>query len=228
MVFRKIDPGIKWRTIELLEDGWGEDEIILALNVSRDSIRRWTAYAEQHGSVVPPHPHQGRPRLLNATIIEDMRSLLLDLPSLYLDEIVAWLAVVHDISISVGALHNTLSAIGLIYKRLHKSAAQRDPALCAMWRATTTLNYAAAQYVFIDESSFDGRNLERDYGRAAVGQRANEVMPHERGQRYSLLPALTLDGYIATRVVSGSVNGLEFYDFVARDLVCSELILSAF
>ncbi|KAH7917678.1 hypothetical protein BV22DRAFT_990679, partial [Leucogyrophana mollusca] len=30
--------------------------------------------------------------------------------------------------------------------------------------------------------------------------------------RYSILPALSLDGYIALRVVEGAVNSIEFYD----------------
>ncbi|TRM55320.1 hypothetical protein BD626DRAFT_381891, partial [Schizophyllum amplum] len=36
--------------------------------------------------------------------------------------------------------------------------------------------------------------------------------------RYSILPALTLDGYIACRVVKGSVDGEEFLDFVLNDI----------
>ena len=41
----------------------------------------------------------------------------------------------------------------------------------------------------------------------------------DRGVRYSILPALTVEGYIAVRVVEGSINGEEFFDFVVNDLV---------
>ncbi|KAI4518010.1 hypothetical protein K523DRAFT_223592, partial [Schizophyllum commune Tattone D] len=37
--------------------------------------------------------------------------------------------------------------------------------------------------------------------------------------RYSILPALTLDGYIACRVVEGSVDGDEFFDFIITDVL---------
>ncbi|KAL1684457.1 hypothetical protein GGG16DRAFT_25050, partial [Schizophyllum commune] len=37
--------------------------------------------------------------------------------------------------------------------------------------------------------------------------------------RYSILPALTLDGYIACRVVEGSVDGEEFFDFIITDVL---------
>ncbi|KZS87010.1 hypothetical protein SISNIDRAFT_393689, partial [Sistotremastrum niveocremeum HHB9708] len=36
--------------------------------------------------------------------------------------------------------------------------------------------------------------------------------------RYSILPALTTDGFIATRIVPGSVDGAEFFDFVVGEL----------
>ncbi|KZP11984.1 hypothetical protein FIBSPDRAFT_679679, partial [Athelia psychrophila] len=36
--------------------------------------------------------------------------------------------------------------------------------------------------------------------------------------RYSVLPALTIDGYAAVRVVEGSVDSVEFFDFVLNDL----------
>ncbi|KAJ3728262.1 hypothetical protein C8R42DRAFT_537547, partial [Lentinula raphanica] len=52
--------------------------------------------------------------------------------------------------------------------------------------------------------------------------------------RWSILPALTLDGYIALRVVEDSVDSTELYDFVLYDLLpkmnpwpgrCSVLIM---
>ncbi len=41
-----------------------------------------------------------------------------------------------------------------------------------------------------------------------------------RGIRYSIVAAISLDGYIATRVVEGSVDGLEFLDFIIEEVVC--------
>ena len=39
------------------------------------------------------------------------------------------------------------------------------------------------------------------------------------GIRYSALPALSLDGYMAVRVVEGSIDGAKFYDFFVNDVV---------
>ena len=57
------------------------------------------------------------------------------------------------------------------------------------------------------------------YGRSLRGERPviHELL--NRGTRYSILPAITVNGYIAVRVIEGSVDGAEFFDFVLNDLV---------
>ncbi|KZV70238.1 hypothetical protein PENSPDRAFT_543418, partial [Peniophora sp. CONT] len=37
--------------------------------------------------------------------------------------------------------------------------------------------------------------------------------------RYSLVGGLAVDGFVATRVVEGSVNGPEFFDFIVEDIL---------
>jgi len=58
-----------------------------------------------------------------------------------------------------------------------------------------------------------------DNGRAYRGQAPVDVVSLNRGIRYSILPALTVDGYMAVRAVEGSIEGAEFYDFVLNDVV---------
>ncbi|KAF8227720.1 hypothetical protein L208DRAFT_1102512, partial [Tricholoma matsutake] len=52
------------------------------------------------------------------------------------------------------------------------------------------------------------------YGRAPSGEDHFVEVTLDRGICYSILPALTIDGYLAVRVVEGSIDGMEFYDFV--------------
>ena len=73
--------------------------------------------------------------------------------------------------------------------------------------------------VILDESSKDDRTLIRKYGCALHGNDPVLTVSLDRGKHYSILPALTLDGYIAIWVVKGSINGEEFFDFVVNDLV---------
>ena len=80
--------------------------------------------------------------------------------------------------------------------------------------------YTAEQMVILDESSKDNRTMIRKYGCAVSGNDPLLTVSLDRGIRYSILPALTLDGYIAVRAVEGSINGEEFFDFIVNDLVC--------
>ena len=145
--------------------------------------------------------------------------MLIESPSLLLDEIGEWLAIYHDQPISTTALYDNLKDLGLTYKCLKRIAAEQDDAYCADWLHNMTSNYTADQLVFLDESSKDDRAILRRYGWAIKGQHAIENVSLNRGIRYSILPALTVDGYMAVRVVKGSIDGAEFFDFILNDVV---------
>jgi transposase len=203
----------------LLEEGWEIDQITTALGVHSKSIERWQHNYENHGSVDPSTPLRGRRRLLSSDIAEELHEMLIESPSLLLDEIGEWLAIYHDQPISTTALHDNLKDLGLTYKRLKRIAAERDDAYRADWLHNMTSNYEANQLVFLDEPSKDDRVILRRYGWAIQGQPAIKNVSLNRGIRYSVLPALTIDGYMAVRAVEGSIDGAEFYDFVLNDVV---------
>lgn len=79
--------------------------------------------------------------------------------------------------------------------------------------------------VFIDESSKDERTIYRHYGRSIRGERASLSAPFRQGDRFSIVAALALEGYIAQRIVEGSVDGGEFFDFIT-EVVCIIFFLS--
>ncbi|KAJ3964498.1 hypothetical protein EV361DRAFT_759430, partial [Lentinula raphanica] len=59
---------------------------------------------------------------------------------------------------------------------------------------------------FVDETSKDDRTIYRHYGRAVSGQRATISANFVRGDRYSIVAAMSTEGYEAVQVVPGSVN----------------------
>ncbi|KAK0433133.1 uncharacterized protein EV420DRAFT_1243331, partial [Desarmillaria tabescens] len=201
MVYRSISRDIKERALVLLRDGWELDDVVEALGVHSRSIERWLDNYEQYGSVIPTRYPQGRPRRLSTLISQELSLLIQESPSLFLDEIVEWLALMHDQPMPLSTLCDNLEDLGLRRKVLRRIALQRDEGLRTAWMDRILRIFTAEQMVFIDES---------------------------------ILPALTLDGYIALRVVPGSVDGDELYDFVLYDLLprmnafpapCSVLIL---
>jgi transposase len=219
MVYRRISPDMKQRSLQLIDEGWEMEDIANVLGVASKSIKRWTDNYDMHGRVDPPSVLRGRPRILNSEAISDLHELIRETPTLFLDEIGEWLALYHDQPISTTALHDNLRELGLTHKILRKAAAERDDQARAEWLIHITSNYTARQMVVLDESSKDGRTILRKYGRALSGQDPFLELSFDRGIRYSILPALTLDGYIAVRVVEGSIDGAEFYDFVVNDVV---------
>src|ERR1700728_934163 len=104
MVNRRISKDIKETALVLWDVGWEMDDICSALAISRSSVYRWQSILNEHGSVNrPPSPLRGRPRILTRALLAACQTLYQE-ESLYLDEIVTWLALTHDIVISVSTL----------------------------------------------------------------------------------------------------------------------------
>ena len=72
--------------------------------------------------------------------------------------------------------------------------------------------------IFTDEAARNRRASEWTKGWALVGRRCVQRRHFIRGQRYSILPILTLDGIIAYDIIPGSVNSERFMEFL-RELV---------
>ena len=60
---------------------------------------------------------------------------------------------------------------------------------------------------------------QRNYGYAPKGQRARSKVTTRQAPNLSLLPALTVDGYIVCNVYEGSVNQNVFAEFIEHDLL---------
>ena len=106
-----------------------------------------------------------------------------------------------------------------MHKHLKRAAAEHDNAYRTEWIINMTMNYMADQLVFLDKSSKDDHVVLRQYGHALSGQDTVQHVSLNRGVRYSILPALSLDGYMAVRVIKGSIDGAEFHDFVVNEAV---------
>ena len=148
MVYRYISPDMKRRALFLIQNGRSMEDIVEALGVSSRSVTRWEDNYEDYGCVNRPSAIRGRPRTLDTFMTEDLRQLIDETPSLFLDEIGEWLAIYHDQPISTTALHMNLQDLGLTRKRLRRIAAERDEIARAEWRHEIAVNYTADQMVF--------------------------------------------------------------------------------
>ena len=209
----------------LIEQGWGLEEIVEALGVSSKSITRLEHNYKEYGWVDPQTVLRGRPRILTTAMTEDLREMINETPSLFLDEISEWFALYHGQPISTTAMHDNLHDLGLTYKLLRRVAAECDNVACAEWLHEIAVSYTADQMVFLDEASKDKHVSLCRFSHALSGEAAEDCVMLDRGIRYSILPALTVDGYMAVRVVEGSIDRAEFYDFVVNDVVSHVFLL---
>ena len=82
------------------------------------------------------------------------------------------------------------------------------------YKRNILVHYRPEQLVFADESHFNRLTLRRPYAWAKRGDRASRYEFQFRGSKYSILPALSLDGILHLEVVENAVTGAAFRRFV--------------
>jgi len=92
-------------------------------------------------------------------------------------------------------------------------ARERSQELRDEWKARLT-QWKPEQLIFVDESAANERTADRKYGWATKGAKAFAKISMKRSEKWSILPAYTLDGFIAWDVVQGSYNKQLFNDFI--------------
>jgi transposase len=202
MVFRHISEDLKERATILAAQGWLPEDIWQIFGISKRSLERWQRNLRQYGTVIRPlHRPVGRPRTVNRRVANEVIALVRESPDIYIREIQEWLAIGHDIGLSRASVSRLLSDCNLTYKRLRKTAAERDEAERQTWRDDIQRHLRADQCVCVDETSRDDRVVFRLSGHAPSGERAVIPANFGHGLRFSFVASLTIDGYIARRVV---------------------------
>ena len=74
--------------------------------------------------------------------------------------------------------------------------------------------------IFIDEAIYNRRVLAWSKGWLLVGRRYVQRQHFICGQRFSILPILTLDGIITYNIILGSINLERFVQFLCKLVVC--------
>ena len=95
-----------------------------------------------------------------------------------------------------------------------KIATERNELLRAEFQLRIS-KYRADQLVFVDETAKDDRTTFRHFGYSLKGRRARKQTQFVRNTRYSILPALGIDGFFACEVVEGMYIML----FISKSIV---------
>jgi len=84
---------------------------------------------------------------------------------------------------------------------------------------TVGSHFQPEQLIFLDESAKDERTPCRQYGYSPRNKRAIKKVVYIRGTRYTILPAMSLDGIIALDIMQGSCNKERFFNFILAKVV---------
>ena len=213
---------LKARIPVLALKGYSVQKICSLLGIKKSLVYQTLKYHRVYG--VPHNLHRrkpGRPRVLSPQDLKFVVSLLKQRHTIYLDEIQEELQSRRQTSVSLPTIMRALHRMDFTHKVISAGAIERNDLLRAVY-----MNRIADEVpdpnmlMFIDESARNRRSSPRNMGWSRTGLRCVQRRFFVRGQRYSLVPVLTLDGIITYDIMPGSVTSARFLQFL-RELVVS-------
>jgi hypothetical protein len=127
----------------------------------------------------------------------------------------------HGTDVSLATIFRTLQQLHFTRKGVSARAWERNDAdREAFWSTIADLVTNPDQVMFTDESSRDRRTSGWTKGWSLKGTRCTSRQFFIHGERYSILPIMSMDGIITYDIIPGSVTSEEFLIFL-RDMVVS-------
>lgn len=146
---------------------------------------------------------------------EHKRSWLVQLyektPILYHEEASALFFKEFQMTISSSSISVILHQAGLTWKILEQRAIQiKNNDIVRFCREMRSIRWLHENLVFLDEISFDGKDLQRKHGYGIRGQRLIHRAEFTRGSRVSALCFLGVNGIINTYTTEGTFTRRKF------------------
>jgi transposase len=202
------------------EQGLSIKKICELLGIKKSLAYQTLVYSRTYGLHYNPYAYRsGRRRHLSATDVNFVYNILQRRHCSYLVEIQAELAVERGVSVSIPTLLRTLRHLHCSHKCVSVHALERNDLQCsAFMNRIADVAPDPEMLMFVDEAAQNKKTSGRKMGWSLVGTRCIQRRCFVCGQRYSILPILTLDGIITHNVIEGSVTTETFVMFL-RELV---------
>lgn len=217
---RRLEANTLQNVLQQIADNRNNSEIFRATGCSRDCIIKIRRNLKQWGTPYPPRTQRlGRPATLRSFQRRRFQEFLRDRPGAYLEEMKIWLFDEFDISTSTGTIYRELTAMRWSRKIAIKQAREQSDALRRVFRARVAQNYTAAQIVALDESACNERTGDRKYGWSPINSSVKLSYSFKRSERWSLLPAMTVDGYLSFTIFQGAITAEILMDFLEHQVL---------
>jgi DDE superfamily endonuclease len=213
----------RWRIVSLiLVYDIGVDYLSDIFGPSVRTIKRWYALFLRLGDV-----HEVRERKRSSRwppeVVEAVGVYCKEHPTFYLDELQGFMKqrFPQVVNVSLSSICRALRFdLKLSRKVITKRAMESMPAEIQNYKEKLSQFYSyPEQLVFVDETSKDGRDSYRKYGRSAVNQRCTVRRSYGRGSRVSVLAALDCTGFIAWRSTDGTFTRGVFHDAMVESII---------
>ncbi len=211
---------LRWRIVWQSEAmGLSATRVAENLGVDVSTVRRTLAVFNTTGEVQKkPYPTEKAFRVITEPVQFFIIHLLLDRPGIYLREIKSTLEVELGVDVTESAICKFLKKAGFTRQRLVTYALQRNDELRHEFSAELAL-YKTHTLVFDDETGTDRRYTIRRMGYSIRGHPAKAQKLLVRGERISVIAAMSVHGILAVDIVRGGVDADRYYDFVCRHLL---------
>jgi transposase len=220
MRYHPISRDLKVRIPVLRQQGYKVKKICNLLSIKKTLVYQSLVHFRRYGVPCNPHTHRsGRCRVLSHEDLKLIVALLNRRHCIYLDELQTEIYNTRGIALSQTTLMHTLHLLHYSHKSVSTHALERNNLMRSAF-----MNRIADEVpnpdmlIFIDEAACHRRASARTKGWSLVGSRCVQRRHFIRGQRFSILPILTLDGIITYDIIPGSVNSKCFVQFL-RELV---------
>jgi transposase len=209
------------REVEIrIHAGQDNNSIYNATGVHVSSLSRYRKQLKRSGTLRPVVRLKRGPKfLLDSAIVAEIEKQLLWRPDLTQEELQWFVYQYWDIWVHQSTISRTITALDLTLKTLQRKSAQRNQPLRAQYM-DWVWKFPASFFVFADESACSERHLDRKYGYSPRGVPATKFQDLRRSERWSILPAYGIDGYLeAPLIVKSSVNGEMFKGWLASSVL---------
>lgn len=218
----RVSPAIKARIPVLFYEQLQDPKAICKiLGIKKTVVYDVLLLFRTYGVTVNPRSHRppGRHRILTHADVKHLYQFLENHPCSYLDEMQTELLARRGLKVSISTLLRTLRLLHFSRKCVSVEAIERnDLDRSVFMNRIADLVPRPDMLMFIDEAAKNDRTVARRYGWSLKGSRCVQRQAFGRGQRWSILPVLTLDGIVAYDIIPGPVTSARFCEFL-RDLV---------
>jgi len=219
---RVVSPDLKaWVPVLRFELGLSVKDICKVLGIRKTLVYQTLHYHFIYGTTTNSHARSKfGPRKLSQIDLTFIRDMIAQRHCVYLDEIQEELVARRDTLVSIPTLAWTLRRLEFSHKKVSARAIERNKIMrAAFMNKIGTEVLDPAMLMFTDETAKDERTSGQRMGWSKIGTRCVQRRCFVRGQRYSILPVLTLDGLITWDVIEGSVTSERFVEFLRENVV---------